>query len=256
MINYETAGLHELLLELIKTRIQLSRRVSAISDLYEKIKKEVKKNKEELDILKYYYELDSVDRVIKDALEMSQVINNLLNEKFLKKAYLSQVNLVAKRNRREGLLKFKDDWIEKFSDNNFEALYKEACNIDSWISDCCNITHSLESFTEEEIPSLNQLKEVAVNPKHTCNLKGNKIFINGEDSSVELTSQGTFLLKKLLKIDKNGEYETIATNSLKETMNTDAFRTALRRLRQATAEIFKIEGTRTENGHRGYKIVF
>lgn len=159
MINHETANLKELFEELKKTKKELAERLKLIDKTYQEIINKIKENNKSLNLLKYYYESDAVNVVITNSTNILKIINNIMSSSVIYKAYINQLKSVAKFNRRNGLGDFKEEWLREFNNEDYSDIYKQACDIDDWISDCDNIAIELEGFIGDNNPLISNKQE-------------------------------------------------------------------------------------------------
>lgn len=147
-------------------------------------------------------------------------------------------------------------------EKEYKELYLERENkLDSCLSDCeekyRNLRKSIEHYilgTDEDI----QNKEKVSKIKHVCEIRedDNKIFIDGNFSGVTLTNSLSRILKKLIKLNKDGNYPLIKTKDFIKSFGDDSFRTALGRLRKKIDGLFEIKNIKNEDGEGCYCLNF
>jgi len=139
-------------------------------------------------------------------------------------------------------------------DKNFGEYLYDILEAETNIIDSCitflenNVKESKTSSYKEEIE-----------PKHIVEIKTDgQIFINGIFSEIELTSKLSTLLKKLIKLDKNGNFPLVKTEDLADgwKKNNDAFRTKLSRLRKETKKLFEIKNVDNKYNESCYTVIF
>lgn len=103
--------------------------------------------------------------------------------------------------------------------------------------------------------ALNKEEKKSINIPICTISKNNEILINDNPSGVLLTHRTLSILKKLIKINKNGSYPTVKTRDLMGSGN-DSFRKALERLRKETKGLFKIKNIKNDKGEGCYYLEF
>lgn len=102
---------------------------------------------------------------------------------------------------------------------------------------------------------LNKEEKKSINIPICTISKDNEILINDNPSGVFLTHRTLNILKKLIKINKDGYYQIVKTKDLMGSGN-DSFRKALERLRKETESLFKIKNTKNDKGEGCYYLEF
>lgn len=264
MTEPQTATPEELFKGLIEIQLELQKRLVNMEQTYHETYKNFNTNFKVAGIIEYEYDSGSISKVISHSDDIIKIIEAILYEKNISEAYLKRLQSITKKDRKSDLAKAEHEWLEIVGDYEYVKLFKQASHSDEWIDKCAEIGRALIDFVGMENPlietqSLAGIQKPAKAPiiKNIELKNGNQIFIDNTDLGVKLTPSLTFLLKKLLKKDVYGEYEIIETTELKAGAGSqDAFRTKLRRLREATSKIFTLQPCRTVTNKRGYKIIF
>lgn len=250
MINHRIATLTELLEELQNTKEVLGSSLENIAQIFKDLESRYQQNDKAQTLLRYYYEQHSISKVLIDAAETITVIGNLLSETKIQKGHVEQLKDIASSERRAGLVKFKDDWLEEVHTESYSDLYKAAIHIDDLIVECKNTASYLKNYEGESNPL------TAPRKSPTCEINGKNIFIDGIDSGIRLTPAPANIFIKLTKIGEDGRYLRVKTGLLRGKKSDDAFRTNLRRLRKEVGSAFRIENDTTDSGESAYKLYY
>lgn len=181
MFNVETANIKELFLELQHAKNVLSDSLIQTGKEYENTKTKVANSEDATRYLKYYYEDDSLSKTITDSKDIIKIIENLLSDRVIHKLYVEQLEVVAGKERREGIIKFKQDWLTNIKSGNkqdYSTLYVISRDMDDWISDCKYIALKIREFIGEKNPLLDEQALLSNAPVNTLE-------ITTETSSVE-----------------------------------------------------------------------
>lgn len=158
MFNVETANIKELFLELQHTKDVLSDSLIQIENEYKNARTKVANNEDATRYLKYYYENDALSKVVTDSKDIVKIIENLLSDQVIRKIYVTKLVEISSKNRLEGVIKFKQDWLKNIRNENnqdYSVLYVDSRHMDDWISDCRHIALKIKNESKTGTVTVN-----------------------------------------------------------------------------------------------------